>query len=94
MLEVSSNEVIREFYKTFEIQNSKFTMNNKKQPPKMFYKKAILKNFSIFTGKCLCSSPFLIDLRAFRSVKKEIPMQEFFWEYCEIFKKAFLEENL
>ena len=27
-----------------------FTMNNKKQPPEVFYKKAVLKNFSILTG--------------------------------------------
>ena len=27
-----------------------FTMNNKKEPPEVFYKKAVLKNFSIFTG--------------------------------------------
>ena len=26
-----------------------FTMNNKKQPPEVFYNKAVLKNFSILT---------------------------------------------
>ena len=45
-----------------------FTMNNKKQPPEVFYKKAVLKNFSILTGKYLCSSLFLIMLRPFISV--------------------------
>ena len=30
-----------------------FAMNNKKQPPEMFHEKAVLKNFSIFTGKYL-----------------------------------------
>ena len=45
-----------------------FTMNNKKQPPEVFYKKAVLKNFSILTGKYLCSSLFLIKLRPFISV--------------------------
>ena len=44
-----------------------FTMNNKKQPPEVFYKKAVPKNFSIFTGKYLCSSLFLIKLQVFRS---------------------------
>ena len=29
------------------------TMNNKKQPSEVFYKKAVLENFSVFTGKCL-----------------------------------------
>ena len=35
-----------------------------KQPPEVFYKKAILKNFAILTGKHLCWSLFLIKLRA------------------------------
>ena len=39
------------------------TMNNKKHPPEVFYKKAALKNFSIFTGKRLCWSLFLIKLQ-------------------------------
>ena len=34
-----------------------------KQPPKVFYKKAVLKNFAIFTGKRLCLSLFLIKLQ-------------------------------
>ena len=29
-----------------------------KQPPEMFYKKAFLKNFAIFTGKRLCSGEY------------------------------------
>ena len=33
-----------------------------------FIKKAVLKNFAIFTGKHLCWSLFLIQLRVFRSV--------------------------
>ena len=32
-----------------------------KQPPEVFYKKAILKNLAIFTGKHLCWSLFLIS---------------------------------
>ena len=43
------------------------TMNNKKQPPEVFYKKAVLKNFSMLTGKYMCSSLFLIKLQPFRS---------------------------
>ena len=42
-----------------------------KQPPKVFYKKAVLKNFAIFTGKHLCWSLFLINLQDSR-LKKEI----------------------
>ena len=36
-----------------------------KQPPEVFYKKAVLKNFAIFTGKELCWSLSLIKFQAF-----------------------------
>ena len=36
-----------------------------KQPPKGFYKKSVLKNFAIFTGKHMCWIFFLIKLQAF-----------------------------
>ena len=45
-----------------------FTMKSKKQPPEVFYKKAVLENFSILTAKYLRSSVFLIKLGPFRSV--------------------------
>ena len=35
-----------------------------KQPPELFYKKAVLGNFAIFTGKQQCWSLFLIKLQA------------------------------
>ena len=38
-----------------------------KHPAEVFYKKAVRKNFAIFTGKHLCWSLFLIKLKAFRS---------------------------
>ena len=37
-----------------------------KQPPEVFYKKSVPKNFPIFTGKHLCWSLFLIKLQAWR----------------------------
>ena len=40
--------------------------NGQKQPPELFYKKALLKNFAIFTGENLCLSLFLTTLQAFR----------------------------
>ena len=43
---------------------------NQKQPPEVFHKKAVLKNFATFTGKHLCWSLFLIKLEAFRSDSK------------------------
>ena len=45
------------------LKQQMFTMNNKKQPLEVFYKKAVLQNFSIFTGKYLYSSLFLITLQ-------------------------------
>ena len=35
-----------------------------KQPPEVFYKKGVLRNFTIFTEKHLCRSLFLIKLLA------------------------------
>ena len=35
-----------------------------KQPPELFYKKAVLGNFAIFTGKQQCWSLFLMKLQA------------------------------
>ena len=68
-----------------------FTMNNKKQPPEVFYKKAVLKNFSILTGKYLCSSLFLIKLRPFRSVTF-LKRDFFFCEYCQFLKKLIIKK--
>ena len=48
-------------------------------------KKAILKNFQIFTGKHLRWSLF---------TKKKTLTQMFFCEYCEIFMNIYFEEHL
>ena len=42
------------------------TNYRQKQPPKVFYKKAVLKNFAMFTGKHLCWTFFLVKLQTFR----------------------------
>ena len=47
----------------WNLKQQMFTMNNKKQPLEVFYKKAVLQNFSVFTGKYLYSSLFLITLQ-------------------------------
>ena len=39
-----------------------------KQQLELFYKKAVLKNLAIFTGKPLCRSHFLIKLQAFKPI--------------------------
>ena len=43
-----------------------------KQPPEVFYKKAVLSNFAIFTGKHLCRSLLLIKLLKRDSIKKRL----------------------
>ena len=43
-----------------------------KQPPEVFYKKAVLKSFAIFTRKHLCRNLFLIKLQAFRDSNTDI----------------------
>ena len=40
---------------------------HQKQPPEMFYKNAVLKNFTIFTGKHLFLSLFLNNVASLRS---------------------------
>ena len=80
------------------IWNSKqqmFTINNKQQPPKASYKKAVLKNFSIFTGKYLCSVLFLIKLRTFRSatlLKRDSNTSVFLWILRNFLKKVSLKK--
>ena len=47
-----------------KLHRQTFTKANlsQKQPLQVFYKKAVLKSFTISTGKYLCWSPFLINL--------------------------------
>ena len=65
-----------------------------KQPPEMFYEKAVLKNFVIFTGKHLCWSLFLLKLQAFKSLLKRdsnpvVPL----W-ILRNFSKTYFEKHL
>ena len=48
------------------IETFKYWLQNyikQKQPPEVFYKKAVFKNLTIFKGKHLCRSLFLVKLR-------------------------------
>ena len=54
----------------------------------MFYKKTLLKNFVIFTGKHLYWGLFSILL------KETLTQAALSCEYCEIFINTYLEENL
>ena len=56
-------------------------------------KKAILNNFTIFTGKCLCWSLFLIkNFKA--TLSKRDAYTAVFCEYCGIFNTTCFEEHL
>ena len=57
----------------------------------MFCKKSVLRNFTKFTGKHLCQSPFFIKLHAdvCNFIKKETLPQVFSYEFCEICKNTF-----
>ena len=70
-----------------------------KQPPEVFYKKGVLRNFAKFTGKHLCQSLFFNKVAGLRPkdcdfVKKETLAQVFSCEFCEISKNTFSTEHL
>ena len=72
-----------------------FKHSLKKQPPKFFCKKGVLKKLVILTEKCLCWSLFLINLQALKQhFYKETPTQVFSCEYCEIFKNLCFKGHL
>ena len=66
---------------------------HKNNHSQMFFKIGALKNFAIFTGKCLLESVF--DKVAGQQLyKKEIPTQEFSCEYRKIFKNVLYKTHL
>ena len=67
-----------------------FLLWNQKQPLEVFYEKAVLKNFAIFTGKHLCWSLFLIKLQTFRpDSKKDSNTDIFLWMLRNVEKHLF-----
>ena len=66
------------------------------QPPKVFYTKSVLKNFTKFTGKHLGQSLFLKKVAGLgcNVIKKETLAQVFSREFCEISKNTFFREHL
>ena len=57
-----------------------------KHPLEEFYKKAVLKYFTIYTGKHLCWSLFSIKLQVFR-LSKLSPKKISLWNFFNIFSK-------
>ena len=54
------------YLSSWSVLLDKNSINNAigEKTPEVFYKKAVFKNFAIFTGKHLWESPFLIKLPA------------------------------
>ena len=66
-------------------------LKQQKQPPEVFRKKIVLKDFAIFTRKHLCWS-LLVSLES--TLLKKTPIQIFSREYYEIFKNTYFKEHL
>ena len=65
-----------------------------KQPPEVFCKIGVLKNFAKFTGKHPCQSFFFNKVAdTCNFIKKEALVQVFACEFCEISKNTFLERT-
>ena len=67
-----------------------FTMNNKKQPPEVFYKKAVLKNLLIFTGKPLFNQ--VAGLQICNFLKKRFHRRCFSVNIAKFLKKLILKK--
>ena len=67
------------------------TCGLKKQPPELFCKKGVLRNFVKFTGKHLRQRLFLIKKSLWHRC---FPAQVFSCEFCEISKNTFFIEHL
>ena len=61
------------------------------QPLEMIYKKAVLKNFAMFTGKHLCWNLFLSKVA---SLKKRLQHSCFPVNISKNFKNTYFEEHL
>ena len=63
------------------------SVKNTKQPPEIFCKNGVLRNFTKFTGKHLSQN-------LCKFFKKETLAQMFSCQFCEISKNAFFTEHL
>ena len=70
--------------------------NSRSSRQRCSIEKAALKNFTIFTGKQMRCSLFLIELQAWKpaTVLKDTLTKVFFCEYCENFKNTYFQEKL
>ena len=73
--------------------SQKWTGLKKKQPPEVFCKNGVLRNFAKFTGKHLYHSLFFNKVAGLFFCKKETVAQMFSCEFCEISKRHLLLQN-
>ena len=68
-----------------------------RQPPEVFYKKGVLRNFAKFTGKHLCQSLFfhkVAGLRPATSLKKRLWYRCFPVNFAKFLRTPFVTEHL
>ena len=77
------------------------TLSNwQKQPPEAFHKKAVLKNFAIFSGSPVLKSHLgrgcnkVAGRKGLQLYWKEAPTQMFSCEYCKISNNTYFEEHI
>ena len=63
--------------------------SQQKQPPEVFCKKVVLRNFAKFTGNQLCQNLFFNRPEACNFIEKETLAQVFSCEFCEFFQNTF-----
>ena len=83
----------------FNIMHDKVNKHaiNQKQPPEVFYKKGIFKNFTKFTRKHLCQSLFFnkaADFRTATLLKKRLSDRCFPVNFATFSRLLFLIEHL
>ena len=64
---------------------------DKSNHSQMFFKIGALKNFAIFTGKCLCWSLFLIKLQAYNFIKKRFQHRGFPMNIAKFLRKFYIK---
>ena len=76
--------ILLKVLQNFEIHLFKyFFLHIQKHSSKVFYKKAVIKNFAILTGKHLCWSLFLIKLEAWNKKHKRFFFFKLEYLFCQ-----------
>ena len=68
--------------------------SRQKQPPEVFYKKSVLRNFEKITGKHLCQRPQTSGIRPATLLKVRLWHMCFFVNFVKFLRTPFLTEHL